>query len=120
MAILMATDPGGGKWEDPSEDLLYMFLEDLVRAGSPSGCLRLERLRTSEKEALVIRYDKGCFGIRRERGPRIATATSESLPEVHAACTRWAFQIDSVTAARVRHVWGGFDGTLTWQIPGSG
>jgi hypothetical protein len=116
MATLVATDPGGEKWEDPSEDLLYMFLEDLARANGPSACLHLERLNTAEKETLVVRYDKGRFGVRRQRGPRGATAASESLREMHAACARWALQIDSVTAARIRQVWGGYDGTLAWQI----
>jgi hypothetical protein len=119
MTVLLATGPDGRKWKDPSEDLIHMLLKDLSREGGPVGNLRLERLGSPEKEVLVVCHDKGCFQVQRERGLRVATAASETLLEVHAACTRWAFQIDSAKAARARQIWGGYDGTLAWQITGS-
>lgn len=113
-AVVLAVAPGGRRWEDPSEDLLFILLEDL--AGGGRGPLRIERLDAAEPEVLEVFAEQGSFRVRRQKGDRVAVAVSGSLHEVHAACTRWAYHLDSETAERARPGWGGFDGTLAWQI----
>ena len=113
-AVVLAVAPGGRRWEDPSEDLLFILLEDL--AGGGRGPVRIERLDAAETEVLEVFAEQGSFRVRRQKGDRVAVAVSGSLHEVHAACTRWAYHLDRETAERARPGWGGFDGTLAWQI----
>lgn len=114
-AVLLAVAPDGQRWEDPSEDLLFMLLEDLVEAGR--GSLRVERLDSAGAEVLEIFHRVDLFRVRRQEGAQVATARSRNLHEVHAAATRWAFRVDSEAAAQSQQ-WTreGFDGTLGWRI----
>src|SRR5260370_39819717 len=92
-AVLLAVAPDGQCGEDPSEDLLSMLLEDLVEAGR--GSLRVERMDPAGTGMLEIFRSGGLFRVRRQQGGQVATAQSGNLREVHAACTRWAFRLDS-------------------------
>jgi hypothetical protein len=44
--IVRATDPTGEVYDDPSEDALFMFMEDL----EPGTVLRVERLEDGREE----------------------------------------------------------------------
>jgi hypothetical protein len=112
--ILLAVAPDGQRWEDPAEGLLFMLLEDLGGAGR--GSLRVERLNPARTEALEIFRSGRLFRVRRQEGGQVATARSGNLRQVHAACARWAFRLDSLTVVRAQRMWDGFDGTLAWQI----
>lgn len=114
---LLAVTSGGDRWEDPSEDLLYMLLEDLV--DEHGGSFRISRLDNQDEHALDVSLVDGVFRVGRYEGPDAVplVATTVELREVHAACTRWAFRLDDDAA---RAEWGGFDGTLPWQAePGT-
>jgi hypothetical protein len=113
--ILLAVTSGGDRWEDPSEDLLHMLLEDLV--DQRGGSFLVSRLDAEAGHTLEISLDGDGFQARRQDGRTAvpAVATSGELREVHAACTRWAFGLDDAVAARAQAMWGGFDGTLRWQ-----
>jgi hypothetical protein len=114
-AVLLAVTSGGDRWEDPSEDLLYMLLEDLV--DERGGAFTIQRLDTPDRHTLDVHLDGDLFRVRRQEGHGAVplAATSVELREVHAACTRWAFGLGDAEAERTRAMWGGFDGTLAWQ-----
>lgn len=111
--VLVAVVDENEQWEDPSEDLLLILLQDLV-AGRTRR-LRIDRIDESGHSFEITRNNK-TFRILRRRDDRVMEADSEDVREVHAACVRWAFRIDSGTALMGRGQWGGFDGTLDWRI----
>lgn len=118
--ILLAVTSSGDRWEDPSEDLLFMLLEDLVDESGES--FRINRLDTEEGHTLDVSLDGTVFRVRRQDGVDAVpvVAASSELREVHAACTRWAFRLDDAVAEQARAMWGGFDGNLSWQAaPGA-
>jgi hypothetical protein len=58
--ILRATDPSGEVYDDPSEDALHMFMEDLRPEMSPLRVERLEEGRDDEW-ALVVLKESGLY-----------------------------------------------------------
>jgi hypothetical protein len=115
--VLLAVMDNGERWEDPSEDLLYILLEDLEKGRAKR--MRVERLDEADRALEVAREGK-VFLLRRYEAGQVAFAESANRREVHAACTRWAFRMDRGSALWARAQWGGFDGTLDWQIVPSG
>ncbi|HEX6449447.1 MAG TPA: hypothetical protein VF060_08295 [Trebonia sp.] len=115
--VLLAVMDNGGRWEDPSEDLLYILLEDLEERRAKR--MRVERLDEAG-HALEIARQRKVFRVRRYEAGQVSLAESANRREVHAACTRWAFRMDRGMALWARAQWGGFDGTLDWQIVPSG
>jgi hypothetical protein len=115
--VLLALAPDGQRWEDPSEDLLFNLLEDLVQAGQ--GTLRVERLDSARAETFAVDLSGGLFRVHRQEGIQVFTARSANMREVHAASARWAFRIDGPQVERHRP-WGDFDGTMHWRIMTSG
>lgn len=114
-AVLLVVTSGGDRWEDPSEDLLYMLLEDLV--DERGGAFTIQRLDAPDHHTLDVHRDGDLFHVRRQdgRGAITLAATSVEMREVHAACTRWAFRLADAEAERSREMWGGFDGALAWH-----
>jgi hypothetical protein len=115
--VLLAVMDNGERWEDPSEDLLYILLEDLEKRRAKR--MRVERLDEAGRALEVAREGK-VFLFRRYEAGQVAFAESANRREVHAASTRWAFRMDRGMALWARAQWGGFDGRLDWQIVPSG
>lgn len=85
--ILRATVPTGEVYDDPSEDALFMFMEDL----GPGGVLRVDRLETDRREewAKVAVSDAGLY--RFESSGHVEYVSS--FRNVHDFLTRWAFDL---------------------------
>jgi hypothetical protein len=83
---LRATDSLGESYEDPSEDALYMLMEDLRTPGSSFRVERLEPERSGEWATVTLRasgeYDFDSSG---------HVKYASSLREIHDVLTRWAF-----------------------------
>lgn len=86
--ILRATDVTGEVYDDPSEDALYMFMEDLR---SPGSSLRVERLEEGRAGdwAQVTMNEAGLYEF--ESGEHIYHVSS--LRTIHEFLTRWAFDL---------------------------
>ena len=74
--ILRATDPTGEVCDDPSEDALFMFIEDLEAPGSSVVVERLEPGQEGES-ARVTLQDNGPY--RLNAGPVSTSETCASL-----------------------------------------
>lgn len=88
--ILRATDSTGEVYDDPSEDALFMFIEDLE---TPGAVLVVERTETGREGEFrrVTRLEDGGYGL---SGSDLAeTVTTRSMRVVHEAMTRWAFDL---------------------------
>lgn len=110
---MRAVTNGGEVWEEPSGDLLYMLLTDLVEAnGGEFDIIRPD----PEESTFKVSFEGNQFRVvRKDSDAAVASvATSVDLHEVHAACTRWAHRIDAARAERARPQWNGFDGNLRW------
>jgi hypothetical protein len=85
--ILRATDLTGEVYNDPSEDALFMLMEDLA----PSAVLRVERLEEGRQDdwALVTMDDARLYSF--ESSGHIEYLSS--LREIHNFLTRWAFDL---------------------------
>jgi len=84
--ILRATDANGEIYDDPSEDALFMFMEDLE---SPGAALLVERVEVGRQgEAVRVTLQKDAAY--RFEGPETHEG---SLRAVHEALTRWAFDL---------------------------
>lgn len=86
--ILRATDPSGEVYDDPSEDALYMLMEDLRPEASPLRVERLEEGRHGEW-ALVTLNENGLYKFESNRHVEYVS----SLANVHEFLTRWAFDL---------------------------
>ena len=84
--ILRATDPSGGTYDDPSEDALYMFMEDLGVAGASFRVERLDPERQGEW-ATVALNESGLYEFVSSGQIRYVS----SLREIHHFLTGWAF-----------------------------
>jgi hypothetical protein len=86
--ILRATDVTGEVYDDPSEDALHMFIEDLA---SPDSSLRVERLDPEHDDewAIVTLNESGLYAF--ESSGHIKYVSS--LREIHNFLTRWAFDL---------------------------
>ena len=100
-AILRASTENGAVWDDPSEDMLFILLEDVQR-GDESHFV-VERLADASGQTYiqVIQDGRGGWTIeRREGGPdRHFTVTVPDLRQAHAAMTAWAFELPLVPPA---------------------
>jgi hypothetical protein len=88
--ILCATTASGEVWDDPSEDALFMFMEDLKTPGSSLLVERVEPEREQEW-ARVTRNEHGLFEYENSLHHRYVS----SLRPVHEFLTRWAFDLVS-------------------------
>lgn len=86
--ILRATDATGEVYDDPSEDALYMFMEDLTFAGS---CIRVDRLEEGRKGewAQVAMNAAGLYEFESSEHVHYVS----SLNTIHEFLTRWAFDL---------------------------
>ena len=84
--ILRATDRPGGTYNDPSEDALYMFMEDL---GTPGSSFRVERL-DPERQGEWVTVELNESGLYEFVSSGHVRYVS-SLREIHRFLTGWAF-----------------------------
>ena len=86
--VLRARDPNGEVYDDPSEDALYMFMEDLRPEASP---LRVERLGEERhgEWALVTLNAHGLYKFESDGHVEYVS----SLVNVHEFLTKWAFDL---------------------------
>jgi hypothetical protein len=86
--ILRAVDAAGETSDDPSEDALFMFMEDLEEPGSS---FEVERLGGG-RERDFIRVTAGDDRTYTLEGPHAeGIGPVRSMRAVHEALTRWAF-----------------------------
>jgi len=88
--ILRATDAAGEVYDDPSEDALYMFMEDLRPGGSPLLVERVEEPRQTEW-VKVAQKENGLNSF--ESDAHVHHTSSHR--NVHELLTRWAFDLDA-------------------------
>jgi hypothetical protein len=86
--ILRVTDAIGEVYDDPSEDALYMFMEDLRSAAQSFRVERLEEGREGEW-AQVALNDHGLYVF--DSSDKLHYVSS--IREIHAFLTRWAFDL---------------------------
>jgi hypothetical protein len=89
-AILRATDAAGETYDDPSEDALFMFMEDLEKPGASFLVERVESGREDDFMRVTARSD-GTYELEGPRAERIGPV--RSMRAVHEALTRWAFDL---------------------------
>lgn len=90
--ILRATGHDGEVYDDPSEDLLYMLMEDLE---APGDSFMVERVETG-REGSFMRVTRREDGSDALEGPETeGIPRGVSMRAVHAALTRWAFDLPS-------------------------
>jgi hypothetical protein len=90
--ILRATGLDGEVYHDPSEDLLYMLMEDLQ---TPGDSFVVERVEPGREGSFMIvtRREDGSSAL---EGPEAkGLPRGVSMRAVHAALTRWAFDLPS-------------------------
>jgi hypothetical protein len=86
--ILRATDATGEVYDDPSEDALYMFMEDLKSPGSSFRIERLEEGREGEWAQVALNV----IGLYQFESSEHVHYVS-SLNTIHEFRTRWAFDL---------------------------
>lgn len=94
--ILRAIPEVGQTWDDPSEDLLFMLLED-IEAGEGTYVI-VERTSDSSGQsyAQAARRDDGSYIVEHREGDadhHYATVAVD-MRAAHALLTGWAFQLD--------------------------
>jgi hypothetical protein len=84
--ILRATTAEGEIYEDPSEDALFMFVDEL----GPGSILKIERTEKGREgeEVSVIGQADGSYAVE-----GAIESGSSSMREAHEAVTRWAFDL---------------------------
>ncbi|HXK40273.1 MAG TPA: hypothetical protein VJ837_05560 [Candidatus Paceibacterota bacterium] len=85
--ILRATDVTGEVYDDPSEDALFMFTEDLEPGGVPFTLQRLEPGHEDES----VRVSRDESGLYRFESRQNVIFVS-NLRSVHEFLTEWAFK----------------------------
>jgi hypothetical protein len=88
--ILRATNATGETYDDPSEDALYMFIEDLRSSGSFVRVVRLEDDRKCEWAQVAI-TKAGLYEFDSSEHVHYVG----SLRSIHDFLTRWAFGLPS-------------------------
>jgi hypothetical protein len=86
--ILCATDTTGEVYDDPSEDGLYMFMEELRSAGQSFRVERLEEGREGEW-AQVALNEHGLYVFDSSENVHYVS----SLRAIHDFLTRWTFDL---------------------------
>ncbi|GAA5028480.1 hypothetical protein GCM10023258_24020 [Terrabacter aeriphilus] len=85
----------GDTYDDPSEDVLLLLLED-VAAGDGTWVI-VEKVvdASGQTYAQVLRLSDGLFQVERRRGSADTheVASSRRLREAHELLTRWAFSL---------------------------
>jgi hypothetical protein len=116
--ILRATDATGEVYDDPSEDALYMLLEDMK---TPGSVIRIERLEDDRRGewAQVAVNDAGLYAFDSSHH----VGYTSSLRNVHEFLTRWAFDLPptrrQMPPSDPKHTWRIDDDTHVW-IDGDG
>ena len=88
--ILRAIDVAGESWDDPSEDLLFMFMEDLDHPGASFLVERVVSGREDDFMRITAHNDDGYL----LEGPQaVGIGPVQSMRAVHEALTRWAFDL---------------------------
>ncbi len=87
--ILRATDAAGEVYDDPSEDALFEFMQDL---DTPGSSFRVERLepRRQDEWFQVSRTEDGQYEF---WGDPQHVRYVGSLREIHDFLTKWAFDL---------------------------
>jgi len=111
MSIVAATSPilraipeTGQAWDDPSEDLLFMLLEDIE--GGQGNYLVVERIadHSGQTYAQTVRRGDGSYVVEYRHGDadhHYGTVVTD-MRAAHALLTAWAFE---VTGWRERADW---------------
>lgn len=97
--VLRAKQDTGDVYEDPSEDLLYMLLED-IESGDAAWMI-VERLsdRSGQTFFQAAAEGEGFTVERRAGGPDThVAATVADLDAAHALATAWAFELPGLDA----------------------
>ena len=88
--ILRATAADGEVYDDPSEDALFMFMEDLELPGSSFAVERVETGREGDFLRVSVSED-GMYAVDGPSADGIGRV--RSMRAVHEALTRWAFDL---------------------------
>jgi hypothetical protein len=104
--ILRAIPEVGEPWDDPSEDLLFMLLQD-IEAGEGVTFLIVERTAdpTGNTYAQVLRHDDGSYTLEHREGDadHHYGTVAPDMRTAHKFLTGWAFQLP------------GWEGQATWS-----
>lgn len=92
--ILRATNDAGDTYDDPSEDLLFILLEELDEANTFLIVERVEPGREGHFMQVALGQD-GSYALEyREGGPETHYGTSStSMRLVHEAMSKWAHDV---------------------------
>ncbi|MDR7160139.1 hypothetical protein [Arthrobacter sp. BE255] len=92
-SVLKAFNESGQTWEDPSEDLLFMLVEDIERGDEKF--LLVERLADATPQTYIqsARNDDGTYVVEyRDGSPREHFGTNvDGMRSAHALMAAWAF-----------------------------
>ncbi len=94
-AVLRAITETGEEHEDPSEDLIFMLLEDIERGEEQFFIIEVTADDSGQTYAQVIRNDDGTWNLeRRDGGPGSHfRATCPNLRSAHGALVAWAWNL---------------------------
>lgn len=106
-SVLKAFNESGQIWEDPSEDLLFMLMEDIERGNEKF--LVIERLSDTTQQTYIqsARNDDGTYVVEyRDGSPQKHFGTNVGdMRSAHAVITAWAFELphwsDSATWSQI-------------------
>lgn len=106
-SVLKAFNESGQAWDDPSEDLLFMLMEDIERGDEKF--LVIERLGDPSQQtyAQSARNADGTYVVEyRDGSPQNHFGTTvEDMRSAHSLITGWAFELpgwsDSATWERI-------------------
>lgn len=92
---IRAVMENGDTYDDPSEDVLLLLLEDL--AAGEGSWLIVEKVADASGQtyAQALRLSDGSFQVERRRGSADTheVAPAQSLRDAHRLLTRWAFEL---------------------------
>ena len=94
-STLRVSTESGGSWDDPSEDHLFMLLEDIERGNELF--LIVEQLSDASGQTFIqtIRNEDGSYRVERRDGSpaeHYVTAAPD-MRDAHALITSWAFGV---------------------------
>ncbi|KRE63124.1 hypothetical protein ASG78_04920 [Nostocoides sp. Soil756] len=95
MPYLRATLENGAAYEDPSEDVLFMLLEDVAAGHSPWVIVDKPADSSQQTYAQAVRLADGLFQVERRRGDASTHEVTSALPlrDAHAKLTAWAYAL---------------------------
>ncbi|WP_207307649.1 hypothetical protein [Arthrobacter sp. S39] len=107
-SVLKAFNESGQTWEDPSEDLLFMLLEDIERGDEKF--LIVERLADATQQTYIqsARNDDGTYVVEyRDGSPQEHFGTNvDDMRSAHALIAAWAIELpkwsESAIWSRIR------------------